>query len=263
MKNSNSGTIKQVFRNLDSWRHLPAYRLEPRVAPFFALFLREVLSKKFKIELHELVIPEFPLRIGTLQKTDKSGAGTTQGSGRAGENQSYNVDYLAFTADFTQAFLVELKTDMESVSDKQQCYLRRAAEVGIGGLIGGILEICKETKKQPKYVHLLHRLSKLDLVSIPDGAELYDLTFPEPRKGWSNALRRVEPTQSADGPECEVVYIQPKPGNAVEGFKYVYFDEMADIVKESGDLGGIFAQYLRKWTAPAGQRDPRDITQIA
>ena len=263
MESSNLGTIEQVFKILDCWRHLPAYRLEPRVAPFFALFLREALSKKLNIELHQMVIPEFPLRIGTLQKTGESGTGTPKVSGKAGENQSYNVDYLAFSADLTKAFLVELKTDIDSVSTKQQCYLRRAVEVGIGELIGGIIEICKETKKQTKYVHLLYRLSKLDLVSIPDGTELYDLTFPQPRRGWSNALSQVNAIGSADAPKCEVVYVQPNLEDAVEGFKYVYFGEMAEIVQEFGELGGIFAQYLRKWTAPAGARDPRDITQIA
>ncbi len=263
MENSDSGTIEQVFKNLDCWRHLPAYRLEPSIAPFFALFLRDVLSKKLKVELHQIVVPEFPLRIGTLQKTGESGTGTPKVSGKAGKNQSYNVDYLAFSRDLTKAFLVELKTDIDSVSTKQQCYLKRAAEVGIGELVGGIIEICKETEKQTKYVHLLHRLSKLDLVSIPDGTELYDLTFPQPRRGWSNALCQVKAKCSADEPKCEVVYIQPNLGDAVKGFKYVYFDEIADIVQGFGELGGIFAQYLRKWTAPAGVRDPRDVTHIA
>ena len=72
MPANQSRTIADVFNLLDRWRHLPAYRLEPRVAPFFALFLRDVLSTRFGIQLHDIVIPEFPLRIGTLYPKKES-----------------------------------------------------------------------------------------------------------------------------------------------------------------------------------------------
>ena len=54
MSANESRTIADVFNLLDRWRHLPAYRLEPRVAPFFALFLRDV--------------PERPLRRRTARR---------------------------------------------------------------------------------------------------------------------------------------------------------------------------------------------------
>ena len=47
-KNSESPTIERVFELLDRWRHLPAYKLEPRADIFFALYLPEVLSNHFK-----------------------------------------------------------------------------------------------------------------------------------------------------------------------------------------------------------------------
>ena len=52
MANNYAPTVADVFGLLDEWRHLPAYGLETRVAPFFALFLREVLSARFGVELH-------------------------------------------------------------------------------------------------------------------------------------------------------------------------------------------------------------------
>ena len=66
MANNYAPTVADVLGLLDEWRHLPAYGLETRVAPFFALFLREVLSARFGVELHPVVIPEFLLRKGTL-----------------------------------------------------------------------------------------------------------------------------------------------------------------------------------------------------
>ena len=61
-----SRTVAHLFNILDSWRHLPGYRLEGRLAPFFELFLLDMLGKCLDVELHPVVIPEFPLRKGTL-----------------------------------------------------------------------------------------------------------------------------------------------------------------------------------------------------
>ena len=66
MSDTGCKTIEDLFARLDEWRHLPFYRLEPRTAPFFALFLRDVLHQHFNVEMHEVVIPEFPLPLGTL-----------------------------------------------------------------------------------------------------------------------------------------------------------------------------------------------------
>ena len=76
---------------MNAWRHLPGYRLEGRLAPFFELFLLDVLGECLDVELHPVVIPEFPLRKGTLD-------------GNNGSNQSYNVDYVAFSMDRREAF---------------------------------------------------------------------------------------------------------------------------------------------------------------
>ena len=47
-----SRTVAQMFNILDAWRHLPGYRLEGRLAPFFELFLQDVLGESLKDELH-------------------------------------------------------------------------------------------------------------------------------------------------------------------------------------------------------------------
>ena len=120
-----SPTVGDVFELLNRWRHLPFYSLETRAAPFFALFLRDVLQAKFGTEIHETVIPEFPLRIGTLHDDER--------------NLSKNVDYVAFSKDERTVYLVELKTDMDSKRDEQDDYLSKARdEIEFGRLVEGV-----------------------------------------------------------------------------------------------------------------------------
>ena len=252
MANNYAPTVADVFGLLDEWRHLPAYGLETRVAPFFALFLREVLSARFGVDLHSVVIPEFPLRKGTLY-----GESSTQRP-----NQSFNVDYVAFSTDDQQAYLVELKTDIDSqrsAQDKYLCHAKRLND-GFTHFVSGILEICKATKSRQKYVHLLHHLSNIGLVSI-SGERIYDFKKLANGKFWIEALQSVKATARGKFKCIEVLFIQPRATKYSRDnkhkFVYIYFDEVADIVEQHGELGSIFANHLREWTCPAGSRDPR------
>ena len=54
--------------------------------------------------------------------------------------------------------------------------------------------------------------------------------------------------------------MQPVERNPVDrSFEHIYFEEVANIVERRGDLGALFANYLRQWTKIAGTKDPRDI----
>jgi hypothetical protein len=57
--------IDDIFDKLDDWRHLPAYQLERRADVFFSIYLPELLEERYGFEIEGLV-PEFPLRIGTI-----------------------------------------------------------------------------------------------------------------------------------------------------------------------------------------------------
>ena len=95
-----------------------------------------------------------------------------------------------------------------------------------------------------KYGHLLYLLSELDLVSAPSS-----------RNGnWKNAFDGVQATVDRQNWEIKVVYIQPTEKT---DFEYIYFNEVADVVRERGELGCMFAKSLRQWTSLAGSRDPR------
>lgn len=268
-----SRTVAHVFNIMDGWRHLPGYRLEGRLAPFFELFLLDVLGECLKDEcdpsgLHPVVIPEFPLRIGTLYSEDELARMRTEYGRAPGANQSYNVDYVAFSTNCKTAFLVELKTDMGSIDEDQKKYLRRARERKLGPLVGGIVDICgsKGTRKRSKYVHLLQLLANLELVAIPDWEDLYRKTFPKPQSRWSDAFRNVEPTVDGKLNFTRVIYIQPRKPNREsvkrelgQDFKYICFEEVADVVQRFGELGCIFANYLRQWTEDPGRQAPPTV----
>ena len=257
--NGASRTVADVFCLIDNWRHLPAYRLEARSAPFFALFLRDVLSRRLNVDLHPIVIPEFPLRAGTLYGKEQLDEMRAEKKRAARDNQSYNVDYVAFSRDRQTAFLVELKTDMSMISRAQEKYLCLARERKLGPLVSGIVEICEKSKKRRKYVHLLHHLANLGLVSMDEREALYKATFPTPQSGWKEVFKSVRATVDGKLQSTRIVYIQPRKSKPKKDLEYIYFDEVADIVQPLGDLGRIFADYLREWRCDPGKLEPRDM----
>ena len=228
-------TISNLFRLLDKWRHLPAYKLEPRADVFFALFLPEVLGKHFGIDINPILIPEFPIK-------------------NRQDNTSKKVDYLALQKSpdgksAQQAFLVELKTDMASRRDDQDEYLSDAVDAGLQELIKGVLEICLVTNQKDKYVHLLKLLSDVHLVEYDD-----DL-FPV-KQGYSKILKRIKDKveRRKEWPSLEVVYVQPKLTDAID------FNEFATTIEEIGGIGRLFAGYLKKWVAEdAGSPNPKTL----
>ena len=259
MADGNSPTTSSVFDLLNQWRHLPSYSLETRAAPFFAVFLRDVLSAHFGEDVHETLIPEFPLRVGTLYKKEE----LEEMKSKPSPDQSYNVDYLAFGQDGKTAYLVELKTDLDSVRPEQIKYLRAAKQVanrdGFFCLVEGVKQVAKKSDKKQKYVHLLHRLADngLNLVDVPDN--LYDKSFPKVTRGWTDALDKQKVTPEAIS-EARVVFVQPAAhGRNHPEFDYIYFNKVADAVQSRGDLGCMFANHLRQWTEPAGSLDPRNF----
>lgn len=255
MASDTSRTVARMFDLMDACRHLPGYRLEGRLAPFFELFLHDILEASLDLEvgLHPVVIPEFPLRKGELPGHSRD------------NNQSYNVDYVAFSMDRRTAFLVELKTDMSLIVSGQEAYLRNAREKGFGPFVCGIKRICEATDYQSKYTHLLHLLAQLELVKITDGGKLYRHSFPAPTRGWSQALKEVEPAVQGKLEHTRVIYIQPRESNGesseteADPFKYIYFTHVAEIVQRFGDLGSVFAHYLRRWSEDPGRRYPRTV----
>ena len=140
--------IEKVFEILNDWRQLPNYQLERRADIFFALYLPEIIKRKFGIEItYDNIIPEFPLRKGTLFLNES--------------NQSVKVDYAIITS--SKVIFIELKTDNNSVNQDQIDYLEKAKEAKFTHLIEGVRLIEEKTKQKKKYKHLLEKLDGFDL----------------------------------------------------------------------------------------------------
>lgn len=259
-KNSESPTIERVFGLLDKWRHLPAYQLERRADVFFALFLPEVLNAHCGMETTWTLIPEFPLK-------------------KKENNGSNRADYLALSECGEHTFLVELKTDMASRSEKQDEYLHDAVGEGLHELIEGFLKICGATKEKAKYVHLLALLGELHLVKGVSEKfdQLYENAIPVDRigKNWKGeAIRKGKQFANAfknvgnnipsgeKGRSLKVLYIQPESDSNDPNI--IGFEKVANIVvntnRGSKEIRNLFACYLKEWAkGNAGLPDPRTL----
>ena len=147
-------TIDNVFALLDDWRGFPAYQLERRADIYFALFLPFVLKERFELASEPDLIPEFPLRKGTLEENTE----------RREQNRSVKVDYVAISGVGKKAvYLVELKTDMASLRDEQDRYLQKASEKKFSKLVGGVYELQEAARGEAKrkYKNLINCLEQL------------------------------------------------------------------------------------------------------
>ena len=269
MTDRNPPALEDVFRTLDRWRHLPAYRLEPNLAPFFGLFLCDILREclETKLGTRPIIIPEFPLHKGVLFKKTCTEADERGAFGEGDDNHlSVNVDYIVFSQPLDKVYLVELKTDMASVRDKQIKYLKKAREADFDDLLKGLIKICETTAYKQKYIHLLHHLESIKLVTplnIEDG-KLYEKTFPKIERGWTKVFQ-CNPNLENSPLEKDVVYITPT-GNTDKlkeaGFHEIGFECVAETVWKRGGIGREFAYYLRKWIEPAGVADPRKFRAV-
>lgn len=235
--------LELIFDRLDKWRHLPAYRLEPRADLFFAVFMPEIIKAKFDVAIREPIIPEFPFRRGTIY-----------GEQTEGPNASVKVDYLVVSDDGSRVFFVELKTDMASFRPKQDKYLDKAIEAGIPLLINGVLSIIDATNREylPKYMHLLDMLNRLGWIRLPDGLTgKVCVENPPSAAMWKD---RIEILPNTELSPPEKVYILPERKN---GYNCISFQDVAEVAAANGSqVGEIFAKYLERWITKAGIYDP-------
>jgi hypothetical protein len=225
--------LHQLFELLDRWRHLPAYQLERRADIFFALYLPELLTDRFDVELAEVLIPEFPIKRDLIWPEYKT-------------NQSVKVDYVALTKDRGQCFFVELKTDVNSRRDAQDEYLEVSKEIGLCAILEGLTEIVQATTAHQKYFSLLAMLEDADLLVLPQ--DLADYVFPQGRPGLRSLQESIEVTVDPGEFDIEVVYVQPNsPADGGQGA--IGFEEMAAWLRGRGELADMFATYLTRWTS--------------
>lgn len=211
--------INRLFETLDSWRHLPSYQLERRADIFFAMYLKDVLERKYGTVLKPQIIPEFPVRVGAIYaKTDS--------------NKSFKIDYVLISQDGKSAYLVELKTDDKSRRDGQDEYLELASKAGMPTLVNGIVDIYYATSSKDKYRHLLALLQAAGQIEVSDNDGNRDLVRSD-----------IRVTSDVTG-EPRIVYVQPNGS----GDGCINFAEFADYVESmSSPISARFASSLRNW----------------
>ncbi len=218
----------RIFDRMDEWRHLPNYQLERRADLFFSLYLPDALQRRFGVPISDAIIPEFPVRIGTIYP-------------KVPINKSYKIDYVAFMQDLTRAIFVELKTDAGSRRTKQDKYLHAAVDAGMPALLHGLIEIFRATDSKRKYFRLLALLAKIGLLRIPDemGAVIERGTL----LGIGELSRQIEITCPVRS--CEIVYLQPN-GDAPDVLSFDKFSE--SVLAHGDDFSRRFAKSLVEWS---------------
>lgn len=223
--------VSAVFDRMDDWRHLPSYKLEPRADIFFSVYLREVLQRRFGRPIKDLIIPEFPFRVGTIEPN----ADTNR------ENLSKKIDYVLFTEDMTTVLFVELKTEGLSRRAEQDEYLRAAQTVGMTALLDGVLRLFRATSAKRKYLRLLKLIEQLGLIQMPEG--MVSLVDAPSRQGINKLSQDIRITCPVS--TCRIVYVQPTGG----GEGVIDFSEFSAVVREHNDpFSQRFAQSLTEWS---------------
>ncbi len=227
--------VHALFELLDQWRHLPNYQLERRADIFFGRYLPEFLGDRFGVSIGS-VVPEFPVKRDLIWPSHPT-------------NTSVKIDYVALSEDRMRCFFVELKTDVDSRRQAQDHYLETCKAIGFAPILDGLTAIVKASSAHQKYFHLLSGLAAQDCLRLPP--ELAEFIFPRARRGLRNLQDQIEVCVEPGEFDIDVVYIQPTaakdgPDNVIG------FEEMAAWLQGQDALAQIFAQYLRRWTTPAG-----------
>jgi hypothetical protein len=120
--------MSSLFDFLDSWRHFNNYQLERRVDIFFSLFLVQALKAKLSLSLRPVLIPEFPVRIGTICQEIPI-------------DNSYKINYVVLTNNNYKDIFVELKTKQSFLRSEQEKYLLTSQKAGFLILLQCLLYI--------------------------------------------------------------------------------------------------------------------------
>ncbi len=245
--------FSDALRQLDQWRHLPAYQLERRVDVFFGLLLPEMIESRFGAPRSKL-IPELPLH-----------KGETRISEDRDNNQSVNVDFTLFCSEpeAERIFLVELKTDMHSISKGQLCDMIKAKKSKSESVLRGIVKAARASAAPRKYAQLIWSLSEIGCITVDPA--FCDMKMEHRRPGLARNFRELSVSRRWSDAVIELILISPKHVDNIDEYPYsefhcLDFHRVAKVVAGSWPpFGAEFAEYLREWAhSDAGMINPWD-----
>ena len=200
--------INQIFDKLDEWRHLPSYQLERRFDIFLSIYLSQIIEKYFKTTISK-IIPEFPFRTGDIKINHRR------------PNKSYKIDYLAISEISKQIYLIELKTDSESIRQEQIEMMKKVSKYSCKKMTDGIIKIYNESKNaylkyKTKHQFLLEMLTKSDI-------------------GWVEKKENDYISICSDY-EKKIVFIQPKVIKEYTDISIITFEDIIKLLDSENDL---------------------------
>ena len=240
-----------ALRQLDQWRHLPAYQLELRVDVFFGLLLSKVIESRFGAPRSKL-IPEFPLHKGETRISEDHG-----------NNQSVNVDFALFCSEpeAKRIFLVELKTDMHSINKAQLCNMIKAKKAKSERVLSGVIKAASASAAPRKYAQLAWKLFEIGCITVD--SSFRDMKMEHRRPGLARNFRELSVSRRWSDAVIELILISPKHVDNINEYPYsefhcLDFDEVAKMISESRPpFGAEFAKYLCRWArSDAGVINP-------
>jgi|GEM_PF-6873306 len=269
---SDKSGLEQLLDQLDHWRNFAAYKLEQRIDPLIGMCLPDILKANLNLKkpICPNIIPEFPFPPERLlPEYDKEEIGSLRCD---------RIDYAAFCPDQKILYLVELKTDSTSVSEKQLDKLQQLAENSkcpeyVGKWIKLIAEVAVTSDKPRKYIPILNEILKWRLITCIEGvvSAAIESAANNNRSSLNTALRNLKPDNFCDGVTIVPVLIAPKL--CIENIesaekhltdeekrhykiKLITLGEAADALSGDDDLQKHLKDKLIKWNAPATSSSP-------
>jgi hypothetical protein len=233
--------IETIYDLLDNWRGLPSYQLERRADIYFAYYLPQIIMNAFPEDhinekiTHGNIVPEFPL------KKDEN-------------RQSNKVDYVVFCE--KKLYLIELKTDSNSLDYTQRDYLKSAKDKSLFELISIIPELAIGSEQRQKYMHLLKYLKEMLWMLYKIEIKSETATSMYQKKHFITLVNEFDEMKEefdARKIDVEVVYILPKDDDLVQksGIKHigqiVTFEKIVEWLKEDNIR---FCDSLMRWVEP-------------
>ena len=156
-------------------RKTPKVQVERYISPILSMFLEELLHEKYDKE-YELIMPEFPIRKGTVNRDSEDNS-----------NQSTNIDYLLYNKTDDMFTFVELKTDASSYKPSQL------------EIYQNLDELCKSYQGEDG--NTFGKLLNDDLVKIKE-ATTYKHKYKYLLSEWDEKYNAVN--------KMEIIYLVPK-----------------------------------------------------